>query len=106
MSAAPLSSPASARRADLDWLRVAAFGGLIVYHEGLLYEPGRQIVSVLLLVTHPWRMSLLFLRALSTRDYPVLMAILMVGAFVVILGNLLADIVVAFVDPRVKLGHD
>ncbi|MGB3900593.1 MAG: ABC transporter permease [Mesorhizobium sp.] len=51
-------------------------------------------------------MGLLFLSALSTRDYPVLMAILMVGAFVVILGNLLADIVVAFVDPRVKLGHD
>jgi len=51
-------------------------------------------------------MGLLFLSALGTRDYPVLMAILMVGAFVVILGNLLADIVVAFVDPRVKLGHD
>ncbi|HEY4032031.1 MAG TPA: acyltransferase [Caulobacteraceae bacterium] len=57
-----LPSPAtSARRADLDWLRVILFGGLIVYHEGLLYEPGRQTVSVLLLATHPWRMSLLFL---------------------------------------------
>jgi hypothetical protein len=51
----------SGRRADLDWLRVVMFGGLIFYHEGLLYEPGRQAVSVLLLVTHPWRMSLLFL---------------------------------------------
>ena len=37
------------------------------------------------------------------RDYPVLMAILMVGALVVVLGNLLADIVVALIDPRIRL---
>jgi peptide/nickel transport system permease protein len=48
-------------------------------------------------------MGLLFINALNTRDYPVLMAILMVGAVVVVLGNLLADILVALVDPRVKL---
>jgi peptide/nickel transport system permease protein len=48
-------------------------------------------------------MGLLFINALNTRDYPVLMAILMVGAVVVVLGNLLADILVAVVDPRVKL---
>ena len=48
-------------------------------------------------------MGLLFINALNTRDYPVLMAILMVGAFVVVLGNLLADILVALVDPRVNL---
>ena len=50
-------------------------------------------------------MGMLFLSALNTRDYPVLMAILMVGAFMVVLGNLVADILVAFIDPRVKLGH-
>jgi hypothetical protein len=61
MPASLLPALPSARRADLDWLRVVMFGGLIVYHEGLLYEPGRQVVSVLLLLTHPWRMSLLFL---------------------------------------------
>ena len=33
-------------------------------------------------------MGLLFINALNTRDYPVLMAILMVGAVVVVLGNL------------------
>jgi peptide/nickel transport system permease protein len=48
-------------------------------------------------------MGLLFINALNTRDYPVLMAILMVGAFVVVMGNLLADILVALVDPRIKL---
>ncbi len=50
-------------------------------------------------------MGLLFVNALGTRDYPVLMGILMVGAFVVVLGNLLADIVVALVDPRIKIAH-
>lgn len=49
------------RRADLDWLRVGLFAGLIFYHEGLLYEPNRPMISLALLVTHPWRMSLLFL---------------------------------------------
>jgi peptide/nickel transport system permease protein len=50
-------------------------------------------------------MGLLFVNALGTRDYPVLMAILMVGALVVVLGNLLADVIVALIDPRIKLGH-
>lgn len=61
MSASSPSFSSSSRRADLDWLRVGLFAGLIFYHEGLLYEPGRQTISVLLLATHPWRMSLLFL---------------------------------------------
>ena len=50
-------------------------------------------------------MGLLFVNALGMRDYPVLMAILMVGALVVVLGNLLADIAVALIDPRIKLAH-
>jgi peptide/nickel transport system permease protein len=50
-------------------------------------------------------MGLLFVNALGSRDYPVLMAILMVGAFVVVLGNLLADIAVVIVDPRIRLTH-
>ncbi len=50
-------------------------------------------------------MGLLFVNALGTRDYPVLMAILMVGALVVVVGNLLADIAVAVIDPRIRLTH-
>jgi peptide/nickel transport system permease protein len=50
-------------------------------------------------------MGLLFVNALGTRDYPVLMAILMVGAVVVVLGNLLADLAVAAIDPRIRLAH-
>jgi peptide/nickel transport system permease protein len=50
-------------------------------------------------------MGLLFVNALGTRDYPILMAILMVGAVVVVLGNLLADVLAALIDPRIKVGH-
>jgi hypothetical protein len=59
------------RRTDLDWIRVAVFAGLIFYHVGLLYAPWspyfmksastHPAVEVLLLLTHPWRMSLIFL---------------------------------------------
>lgn len=48
-------------------------------------------------------MGLLFVTALANRDYPVLMAVLMVGALLVIFGNLAADVIVAFVDPRIRL---
>jgi peptide/nickel transport system permease protein len=50
-------------------------------------------------------MGLLFISALDNRDYPVLMAILMVGALFVVLGNLAADIAVAVIDPRIRLSH-
>jgi peptide/nickel transport system permease protein len=49
-------------------------------------------------------MGLLFVNSLSMRDYPVLMAILMLSAVAVVLGNLLADVLNALIDPRIKLG--
>ena len=48
-------------------------------------------------------MGLLFVNSLSMRDYPVLMAILMMTAVLVIIGNFLADLAAAVVDPRIKL---
>jgi peptide/nickel transport system permease protein len=48
-------------------------------------------------------MGRLFLDALSYSDYPVVMGLLMFSAILVILGNLVADIVVALVDPRIRL---
>ena len=45
----------------------------------------------------------LFLDSLSYSDYPVVMGLLIFSAIVVILGNLIADIVIAFVDPRIRL---
>ena len=45
----------------------------------------------------------LFLDSLGYNDYPVIMGVLMFTAIFVLLGNLIADIVVASVDPRVRL---
>jgi peptide/nickel transport system permease protein len=45
---------------------------------------------------------LTFLAALQ-RDYPVVMAMLMITAFLVSFGNLLADLLYTWIDPRVKL---
>ncbi|HET8639684.1 MAG TPA: ABC transporter permease [Solirubrobacterales bacterium] len=48
-------------------------------------------------------MGRLFVDSLGYRDYPVLMGVLMVTAFLVIGFNLLADVLVALVDPRIRL---
>ncbi|MBB2169730.1 ABC transporter permease [Gluconacetobacter aggeris] len=50
-------------------------------------------------------MGLLFVNALSYRDYPVLMALLMLSALLAVMGNLLADIASALADPRIRLGR-
>ena len=47
-------------------------------------------------------MGRLFYNAATSRDYPVLLAILIIGAGIVILSNLLADIAYAYLDPRVR----
>jgi peptide/nickel transport system permease protein len=48
-------------------------------------------------------MGRLFVDSIGYRDYPVLMGLLMLTALLVVVGNLLADLVYAFVDPRVRL---
>jgi hypothetical protein len=59
-----------ARRHDLDWIRVCAFGLLILYHVGMFYVPWdwhvkspRPIPALepVMLLTNPWRLTLLFL---------------------------------------------
>jgi peptide/nickel transport system permease protein len=47
-------------------------------------------------------MGRLYYQAALNRDYPILLAILMFGAFLIILSNLLADILYAVLDPRVQ----
>jgi peptide/nickel transport system permease protein len=44
----------------------------------------------------------LYVEAVGQRDYPVVMAGTMLGAFAVVIGNLLADVLYAVVDPRIK----
>lgn len=60
----------SQRRVDLDWIRVGAFGLLILYHVGMFYVPwdwhvksSHQVewLEPVMQLTNPWRLTLLFL---------------------------------------------
>ena len=48
-------------------------------------------------------MGRLFYESVMARDYPVIMGVLVIGAILTLLGNLLADLSYAAVDPRIKL---
>jgi Acyltransferase family len=63
-------SPEAGRRVDLDWVRIAAFGLLILYHVGMLYvswdfhiksEHRMTALEPLMRLLNPWRLALLFL---------------------------------------------
>lgn len=47
-------------------------------------------------------MGRLFLSSLNNRDYPVQMAGLLIGALLLIVGNLMADLAYGIFDPRIK----
>ena len=70
---------------------------------------GMQLPSILTgaLVTETvftWPgMGRLFLDSLGYSDYPMVMGLLVFSAIFVVLGNLIADIIVAIVDPRIRL---
>lgn len=58
------------RRHDLDWVRVCAFGVLVLYHVGMYYVTwdwhvkspyANATIEPLMLLSSPWRLSLLFL---------------------------------------------
>ncbi len=50
-------------------------------------------------------MGRLFFNSVMARDYPVIMGVLVVGAILTLLGNLIADIAYSYVDPRIRLGE-
>jgi len=47
-------------------------------------------------------MGRLFFESVMGRDYPVIMAVLIIGALLTLLGNLLADISYSLADPRIR----
>jgi glucan biosynthesis protein C len=58
------------RRFDLDWLRIAAFGSLILYHVGMFYVTwdwhvksthAGDAIEPLMRLVNPWRLTLIFL---------------------------------------------
>jgi len=48
-------------------------------------------------------LGFLFYTALQNEDYPVLLAITLIGAIAVVIGNLIADVAITVADPRVRL---
>ena len=63
-------NPAPTRLVYLDWIRVAAFALLILYHVGMFYvtwdwhvksDHAGHALEPLMLLTNPWRLTLLFL---------------------------------------------
>jgi len=48
-------------------------------------------------------MGRLFVDALTMKEYPVLMGMIMITAMAVIIGNLFADVINAMIDPRLRL---
>lgn len=50
-------------------------------------------------------MGKLFFDGVMMRDYPLIMGILVIGAMLTLLGNLLADISYALADPRIRHGQ-
>lgn len=61
---------ADERRTDLDWLRIAAFASLILYHVGMFYvswdwhvksSRASDAIEPLMLLVNPWRLILLFI---------------------------------------------
>jgi peptide/nickel transport system permease protein len=49
-------------------------------------------------------MGQLFYFSVMARDYPTIMGILVMGAFLTLIGNLVADVSYAVADPRIRIG--
>ena len=50
-------------------------------------------------------MGQLFYQSVMSRDYPVVMGILIIGALLTLIGNLIADVSYALADPRIRHGQ-
>ncbi len=50
-------------------------------------------------------MGQLFYQSVMSRDYPVIQGILLLGSALTLLGNLVADVTYALVDPRIRFGR-
>src|SRR5690606_35567530 len=66
----PATQTAMTRRHDLDWVRVLAFGLLVLYHVGMYYvtwdwhinsPAAGPALEPFMMLSSPWRLSLLFL---------------------------------------------
>ena len=67
-------------------------------------RPHRVVVADLVesLFNYPG-LGLLFLNSLQREDYPVLLAYTLIGGVLTVVGNFVADLVVAVADRRIEL---
>ncbi len=45
-----------------------------------------------------------YIRAINSRDYPVIMGTTLLYAFFIVVANLLVDLTYGVLDPRIKVG--
>ncbi len=65
--------------------------------------PGLLAGAVITETIFSWPgLGLLGITAVDARDYPTVLAFVMVGGFGVVAGNLLADVLYGVADPRIK----
>ena len=79
------------RRYDLDWLRILAFGLLILYHSGMLYvadwgyhvksQYQSESLQTVMLLVNPWRMPILWM--ISGIAIRFILAKVSIGRFIV-----------------------
>ena len=50
--------------------------------------------------------GLLTIESLFSRDYPIIMAVTLLGTTLFVLANLIVDIIYPILDPRIRLGGD
>lgn len=79
---------------------------MIPYVTGLCMQLGSLLSgSMLLEVIFGWRgMGNLFYTAITSRDFPTAQLCFIISAFCVVMGNLLGDVLIAVIDPRIKEG--
>jgi hypothetical protein len=91
-------------RADIGKGAVPAHEGDLVERRGLGGLVGIFIGGSLLVETvfDIQGFGLLQYQAVIARDVPVIMGTLTIAAFLMLLGNVISDMIVAMVDPRIK----
>ena len=68
-------------------------------HQVMLFVTGSFLIEKIFDING---FGLLGFNAIIDRDFPVVMGVLMLSAFLMLLGNIISDVLMALVDPRVR----
>jgi peptide/nickel transport system permease protein len=85
----------------VDWLWIAILSvvAMVVLDIGILMSGAVVVESV-----YGWPgIGQLAWQAIQVIDIPIIMGVTLTAAVAIVLGNLLADLVTPFIDPRVRL---